>query len=321
MRDYRRGVLLGLSLAEVFILLLFCFLLLIAPRLIPEPEGRADKQQPEPLTSMQQSGAESFVEKPLTLDGRELTLGLTNDNLSPIPLAENPAHDVAEINDSSTNRATNSEIAAPDASTSEEASHQRPQGDDSASDNAGDLSGHDTTASEESADEPRSKTEGKHDWPPIIPLREAEGYKFDTGSAEVSPDFDQRLRTVVKDAIIATIQKYPAADVIDVVGHTDERPINGASNLDASLIAVLSGDAPAEQLSSADNVGLGMARATAVAVVLRSCPELTQFKIIPYSGGQIIEPGDRLATGENSGDRGERRRIEIKIRGSNNSSN
>ncbi len=168
--------------------------------------------------------------------------------------------------------------------------------------------------------EKSDKQDGKHNWPPIIPLREAEGYKFDTGSAEVRADFAKRLRTVIKDAILATIAKYPA-DVIEVVGHTDERPINGASNLDASLIAVLGGNASASQLSSADNVGLGMARAAAVALVLQSCPELTEFKISPYSGGQIIEPGDRLATGENSGDREERRRIEIRVRGSNNSPN
>jgi flagellar motor protein MotB len=319
-KEYRRGVLLGLSLAEVFILLLFCFLLLIAPQDIPKTEGQADETQPPPLREDRESVKNGYIDVPFTLDSTPLTLGIEDKSLLSPPLSEHPLLGGTETTNSTIARGTNNDIATPTISTNKEVDQQRPEDDHTPIDIISDPSEAATTTVEVIAVDPKIEPEGKHDWPPIIPLREAEGYKFDTGSAEVSPDFGERLRTVIKDAIIETIKKYPA-DVIEVVGHTDERPINGASNLDSSLIAVLGGDAPAEQLSSADNVGLGMARAAAVAVVLRSCPELTHFKIIPYSGGQIIEPGDRLATGENSGDRGERRRIEIKIRGSNNSSN
>ena len=318
MKDYRRGVLLGLSLAEIFILLLFSFLLLVAPRFA----GNAVEQQPNENTppvmkpDIVPTNSSSTNELP-PVEGMDIVPGTppptpnpsgtttssaTNAPSTPKPSPQSPPIGTPEgkppwwkqKGQSLRNALPSNEPTFPWQSNSAKVAPRKPEASD--------------------------KQDGKHDWPPIIPLREAEGYKFDTGSAEVSPDFDERLRTVIKEAIIATIEKYPA-DVIEVVGHTDERPINGASNLDTSLIAVLRGGASASQLTSADNVGLGMARAAAVALVLQSCPELTEFKIIPYSGGQIIEPGDRLATGENSGDREERRRIEIRVRGSNNSSN
>lgn len=319
MRDYRRGVLLGLSLAEVFILLLFCFLLLIAPRFASNTVEQQPKGDAPPVMKPDVPATNSSPTNKLPpVDGPDIVPG------TPVP-TPNPPETTISPGPKPPVTPTPSPQSLPQGASEAELQWWKQKGQ---SLRIGFPSNEPTFPWQSNSHKPApkkpeasGKQDGKHDWPPIIPLREAEGYKFDTGSAEVSPEFDERLRTVVKDAIIATIQKYPAADVIEVVGHTDERPINGASNLDASLIAVLSGDASAEQLLSADNVGLGMARAAAVAVVLRSCPELTQFKIIPYSGGQIIEPGDRLATGENSGDRGERRRIEIKIRGSNSSSN
>ena len=63
-----------------------------------------------------------------------------------------------------------------------------------------------------------------HQWPPIIDLSEANGHYFKTGSAELAPDFHRELMTNVPERIIQLIQQYDV-DVIEVVGHTDEQPI------------------------------------------------------------------------------------------------
>ncbi|HKN08079.1 MAG TPA: hypothetical protein VJ376_01125, partial [Pseudomonadota bacterium] len=43
----------------------------------------------------------------------------------------------------------------------------------------------------------QSEHGGRHNWPPIINLSEADGYYFATGSADLTPDFALALRTVV----------------------------------------------------------------------------------------------------------------------------
>jgi len=323
-KDYRRGVLLGLSLAEVFILLLFCFLLLVAPRFAATTtQQEQETNAPPELTPDNPPTNSSPTNELPPLDGRTLVPG------TPVPSPSPPEVNATNTTPRPTPTPTPTPapkptpVALPDFIPKPRPWWWQPtETIRIGSSSSEPMFPWKAVGPKDNPHEPQKpdKQDGEHDWPPIIPLKEAEGYKFDTGSAEVRADFAQRLRTVIKDAILETIKKYPA-DVIEVMGHTDERPISGTSNLDTSLIAVLSGSAPAGQLSSADNVGLGMARAAAVALVLQSCPELTEFKIIPYSGGQIIEPGDRLATGENSGDREERRRIEVRVRGSNNSSN
>ena len=313
MRDYRRGVLLGLSLAEVFILLLFCFLLLIAPRLAPQPEEGSDEEAPPPLTEDQQTAQDSSADVPLTLDSIPLTPGLNDESLSPPPLLKNPFETSAATEGALREDSTSSAIAKLEQPVTEEAAAEVPQDDSASSESFTTPSEGETAASDQSADEPQPQIIGEHNWPPIIPLDEAAGYSFPTGSAELSESFAGKLKSEIRQKILEHLRDYKA-DVVEVVGHTDERPLNGASNLDNSLIGVFSGQVSAARLSAADNVGLGMARAAAVAQVLQSCIELEYIKVIPYSGGQVVERGDRLATGQNSGDRSERRRIEIRVR-------
>ena len=58
-------------------------------------------------------------------------------------------------------------------------------------------------------------------------------------------------------------------DVIEVIGHTDERPVaSGLSNLDRRLSSVMSGASDVGLLQPADNAGLGLARAVAVVKVV-----------------------------------------------------
>ncbi len=166
------------------------------------------------------------------------------------------------------------------------------------------------------ATEPREEAGQKdgHNWPPIINLSEADGYFFATRSAELRPDFESKLRTAVVARLIDIATTFHV-DVIEVIGHTDERPVNGGqSNLDRELALVMSGAAGVGQLQPADNAGLGLARALAVVKVLSADPRLRDFRILPLSGAQLIGNDGRLTRWDDQGDVRERRRIEIRMR-------
>jgi flagellar motor protein MotB len=155
---------------------------------------------------------------------------------------------------------------------------------------------------------------GRHDWPPIINLSEAGGYYFATGSADLTPDFELALRTVVVDRLLQIARSFDV-DVIEVIGHTDEQPINNrVSNLDRTLPSVASGAGNAGSLQWADNAGLGLARALTVVRTLGSDPRLRSFRILPFSGAQLIDTDGRLTHWDGQGDVRERRRIEIRMR-------
>jgi hypothetical protein len=146
-------------------------------------------------------------------------------------------------------------------------------------------------------------------------LSEADGNFFKTGSAELSPEFREKLVASTPEQIVALIRKYDV-DVIEVVGHTDEQPVGlRQSNLDRELVAVLRNYAGIASLVPADNAGLGLARAVSVVSVLGRSPLLWGYKLIPMSGAQLINTDETLAIGGAfSGDVRERRRIEIRLR-------
>ena len=152
-----------------------------------------------------------------------------------------------------------------------------------------------------------------HNWPPIINLSEAGGYYFATGSAELTPNFATELRTVVVDRLLEIADSYDV-DVIEVIGHTDEQPVNGrVSNLDRSLSSVTSGGS-AGVLQWADNAGLGLARALSVVERLSADPRLRSFRILPLSAAQLIGIDGKITRWDSHGDVRERRRIEIRMR-------
>jgi flagellar motor protein MotB len=154
-----------------------------------------------------------------------------------------------------------------------------------------------------------------HNWPPIINLSEAGGYYFATGSADLTPEFSMALRTVVVARLLQTAAAFDV-DVIEVIGHTDEQPVSGrASNLDRTLAAVTAGVSDAGAvLQWADNAGLGLARALAVVKVLAADSRLRPFRILPFSGAQLIDTDGRLTRWDGLSDSRERRRIEIRMR-------
>jgi flagellar motor protein MotB len=153
-----------------------------------------------------------------------------------------------------------------------------------------------------------------HDWPPIIKLSEAGGYFFAAGSAELRLDFETALRTVVVHRLLQIAESFDV-DVIEVIGHTDEQPVSSrTSNLDRRLGSVTSGESEASALQWSDNAGLGLARALAVVKVLSADARLGSFRILPLSGAQLIDTEGRLTKWDGQGDVRERRRIEIRMR-------
>jgi outer membrane protein OmpA-like peptidoglycan-associated protein len=155
---------------------------------------------------------------------------------------------------------------------------------------------------------------GAHDWPPIITLSEADGYFFATRSAQLRPDFEAKLRTAVVARLLDIAAAFPV-DVIEVIGHTDERPVTGGlSNLDRELPAAMTGANGVEMLQPGDNAGLGLARALAVVKVLSSDARLRGFRILPLSAAQLIGTDGRLTRWDEQGDVQQLRRIEIRMR-------
>ncbi|MGO9060182.1 MAG: hypothetical protein ACLQU2_22805 [Candidatus Binataceae bacterium] len=157
---------------------------------------------------------------------------------------------------------------------------------------------------------------GKHDWPPIITLSEADGNYFATGSAVLSDTFRAALKGKVMDELLRNIAAYPEVNVIEVIGHTDERPVGGQnSNLDAVLLPVLRGKESVVRIKPVDNAGLGLARAVSVSQVLMQDERLaTKFSILPYSAAQLVNVNDTISLTGTGGDVRERRRIEIRLR-------
>ena len=154
-----------------------------------------------------------------------------------------------------------------------------------------------------------------HQWPPIIRMSEADGYFFKSGSAELSPTFHDALLDQTPFEILKYIRKYDV-DVIEVVGHTDERPIGARPVLQSRSRSgsVLRNTASVGSLIPADNAGLGFARAVAVVSVLRQSPLLAGYKLIPLSGAQLVNTDETLAIAGSPANIQQRRRIEIRLR-------
>src|SRR3984957_17729582 len=143
----------------------------------------------------------------------------------------------------------------------------------------------------------------------------ADGYFFKFGSGEAEAAFHQALIEQTPIEILNYIRKYDV-DVIEVVGHTDERPIGlrQYSNLDRDLPSVLNSTASVGSLTPVDNAGLGLARAVAVVSVLRQSPLLAGYKLIPMSAAQLVNIDETLSISGSPGDIQQQRRIEIRLR-------
>ncbi|WP_037499253.1 OmpA family protein [Sphingomonas jaspsi] len=286
LKPYRRGLILGLTMAEIMILIIFLLLMALTAALAKRDEkieqlSHASEAQ-ELIAKLQERYPQA---KNLDELFKDLVLAAdAKDRLDQMASEEGLTDQVVE--DAAVGRAAR-ELA-------------EQQGEN-------DPLNLIRKASEE------AKLGKKGQWPPFISLSEADGYFFESGSAQLRPEFDRALRTNTSAKLAEIVRDY-GVNVIEVIGHTDEVPMVGQSNLDKTLIPAMQGRIGMGALQPTDNAGLAIARATSVARVLRADPRLRGVTILPLSGAQMIEPVDRLADGRAAGDDRKRRRIEIRVR-------
>jgi flagellar motor protein MotB len=314
---YKRGLVLGLTMAEIIILVLFCLLLALAAVFAMHRERIA--AQEAIITSQREQIAE--LETAVVVDPKDLRdiavlreywrqhapenetfrdyfsqLALRVEELGQLRSA---LEQLVEKNRDLEDRASEAEEAARRADAVRQA----------LADAKIDI---DTKQGRERLNALLGGA-GAHNWPPIITLSEADNYSFRVGSAELSATFRGQLTTEIVPRLLQITSEYDV-NVIEVIGHTDEQPIvPRPSNLDAGLRSVLSEGSPITGLVPADNAGLGLARAVSVAQVLSSDERLSDLKVLPLSGGQLIDE-DRMTSWARGGDVAARRRIEIRVR-------
>lgn len=349
--SYRRGLVLGLTMAEIMLLLVFCLLiamatfvrreqdkLALAKQELAEQRASAERDTAALISLKQET---SLAEKlsatagpdPAAVDAYWRDLVESKASLAKLAkegtsLAE--LREKAAATDALRKAGIDNDKALRDAEIVGAIKRTLPEPDRIAltPKSAADLAAR------------ASKTPGDgggNRFPPIISLTEERGYTFRTGSAELVSAFREALTTTTLDKILATIKQYNV-DVIEVVGHTDEQaygprlvspavdpaaPITlspsavvpRSSNLDHGLVAVLNNTSEVSRLTPADNAGLGLARAVSVVAELRKSKKLADYKLIPLSGGQLIDTDEKLAlNGTAGGDIAQRRRIEIRLR-------
>lgn len=321
-REHRRGLVLGLTLAEVLLLLLFLLLLTLAAKL---NEITADKETV--LKELDESRIALEKLRPLetgSIGAKELAKRLTSfEELE----ARNAELERANLKFSDLMKSLKADPAklASASAAIQDAAKIDPTDPPAVLIRAldvlqklgPDISPEQLTSLIKAKAEGQAKSatsKGVHNWPPIISLSEADGYFFQIGSAELSPEFKSTLTGSVIAKLLETIKQYDV-NVIEVIGHTDEQRIaERASNLDKTLIPYLQQKGVAERFIPADNAGLGLARAVSVVQILGTDPRLANLRILPLSGAQLIDVGDKLADGASGGDVKERRRIEIRVR-------
>ncbi|MGA9091806.1 MAG: hypothetical protein WB420_22190 [Bradyrhizobium sp.] len=327
--SYRQGLVLGLTMAEIMILLIFCLLIAMAAFLKREQTKREEAEQQyrvERVSSMADRNLVTAIKQNPELYERLRSEVVTSSGVKAVDefwrelvesrnamaefkkggLTEKDIRDQLTGMEQLNSRGISLDKALRDADIVESIEKVMP------------AAGQSSTPPQMIADAVSRGLAGDrsgHQWPPIIRLSEADGNFFKTGSAELSPEFREKLMTSTPEQILALIKKYDV-DVIEVVGHTDEQPVGlRQSNLDRDLVPVLRNYASIGSLVPADNAGLGLARAVSVVSVLSRSPLLSGYKLIPLSGAQLVNTDETLAIGGAfSGDVRERRRIEIRLR-------
>jgi len=158
--------------------------------------------------------------------------------------------------------------------------------------------------------------------PPLIVLKEAEGYAFNTNSATLSYNFRNKLNGKIVKKIKTFAQEYNC-DIVEVYGYTDGEPFgksNGTADFDKKLHNCLVDGCDIDSIKSSSNLELGMQRAISVVKSLNKLlKHNAHIKIIrPYSGGQFIDSHGKISNINNNLKNSSRRRIEIRLSRSSN---
>ncbi|MGJ5181846.1 hypothetical protein ACQR16_34605 [Bradyrhizobium oligotrophicum] len=329
--SYRQGLVLGLTMAEIMLLLVFCLLIAMATFLKREQDKRLAAEQ-----QLQRQVAQNQRDRDVVAALRENTAvseklknvsGLTDpaeidkywrelvDSQTAMADLERSGVSIKEI------RSRIADLEKLKASGLDIEKALKNAETVNAINRAMSKSGQpppSTTAILEKLERGSAETPGAgpsgHQWPPIITLSDAAGYSFKSGSAELSQKLMDALTGKTPEEILAYIKKYDV-DVIEVVGHTDEQPLGvRPTNLDRDLPSVLKGTSNISTLVPADNAGLGLARAVSVVSVLRQSQLLAPYKLLPLSGAQLVNTDETLSIEGAPRDDPQRRRIEIRLR-------
>lgn len=314
-KGYNRGLILGFTMAESLLLVIFCLLLVAGAVIAAERQKALDAIS---KVEIHKSEADEAARKAETL---KLKLQSATQQLEAFAAIETPddwrelvlAKNAFDSVQSRLSEERPEEVLARiDALLDAEAERNE------AVENAQDLQAQLKEAAAKLDALERQKaafgnTSKPHEWPPIISLSEASGNYFRSGSAELTPSFSEKLNGSISDQIANNLKNY-GADIVEIIGHTDEQPLSRPnSNMDKNSIDVLTSKVAVSSLVPADNAGLGLARAISVANVLKENAALSGVTVLPLSAAQLILPGDVLTLGE-AGNVETRRRIEIRIR-------
>jgi flagellar motor protein MotB len=326
--SYRQGLVLGLTMAEIMILLVFCLLIAMTAFLRVEHEKREQAERELGLVQADRDSDRDLVadvkqnlemldrirtavgsQDPAAVDeywrelveGRNILAKLANNGVTPAQLSDRLV-DAANLKA----RGIDVDTALRDEDIVASIEKALPTIRDRST-SAGQIA-------EIIQRGLQPQASSGHQWPPIIKLSEAAGYYFKSGSAELSEQFRSGLAGPIAAQILQLIKQYDV-DVIEVVGHTDEQPVSSReSNLDRDLLPVLRNSADIASIVAADNAGLGLARAVSVVSVLLQNNSLAGYRLLPLSGAQLINNDETLAISGTPGDVLERRRIEIRLR-------
>lgn len=311
-RGHRRGVVLGLTMAEIMLLLLFC-LLLAAAGLLEESKDKLDAATARALAAEASlAGAGLSLPAPLVppvasaaglaaqLAALQLSFSEQGVELERLKALETRLQQAFPAIDRNVTDETWRELVLAE----EAGSSMLETG----------ATLQEALAAIETAQAPPAPSPGDKDWPPMIRL-DSDTFRFVRNSAELSDDFRARLQSDVANQLAQLLIEFDA-DVVEVVGHTDEQGISATriSTLDDLAIGAMGGVVPITELVPTDNAGLGLARAISVANALGNALTVEGVKIIPLSAAQLVKPGDVISDGLHPGDDADRRRIEIRVR-------
>ncbi len=321
--SYRRGVIFGLTIAEVLLLLIFCILLLLKftfdqkNKEIEQLDNNNENLTKQidtfeawistiPVTNIKSGLVETVLS---TLDEEQRENLLANASLaannSPSELADMQARadEWEELTTLSRYSVSEEEHAVLNTLDEEQRENLLANASLAANNTPNEL-----------ADMQARAEISNNKWPPIISLSEARNYSFEVGSATLAPQFKQALKGKIAEQILALLNEFDA-DIIEVIGHTDQQPMSSTrtTNLDKIPLSFLTSNLDLT-LNARDNAGLGYSRALSVIKELKKVSSLQKYTILPYSAAQMITPDEELNTGINDYDRSLLRRIEIRVR-------
>jgi hypothetical protein len=146
---------------------------------------------------------------------------------------------------------------------------------------------------------------------PIVIDEKSGNFKFKSGSAELTTDFQKYINREILPQIEKIIEDREI-DFIQVIGHTDGQVLGLTGNLDQNLEKVAKNQLNVQQLNPGSNSDLALMRALAVVQELQKKEEFKNVKFRAYSGAQLYLPSGELAPLNRQADE-TRRRIEIRF--------